>query len=106
MYPDHELLLPAYLDGPRDMLRYVRKPLFGREGANISIINGSHSFTTEGRFADGPWVYQSLAPVRCVDGNYAVLGSWLIDGEPAGLGMREAHDPVIRNTDRFVPHLF
>jgi glutathionylspermidine synthase len=69
-------------------------------------MNGSHGFETDGRFADGPWVYQGLAPVRYVDGNYAVLGSWLIDGEPAGLGMRESHDPVIRNTDRFVPHLF
>jgi glutathionylspermidine synthase len=106
MYPDHEFLLPAYLDGPRDMTRYVRKPILGREGANISIVNGSHGFETDGRFADGPWVYQGLAPVRYVDGNYAVLGSWLIDGEPAGLGMRESHDPVIRNTDRFVPHLF
>ncbi len=106
MYPDHELLLPAYLDGSRDMTRYVRKPLLGREGANVSIVNGSHSFETGGRFAEGPWVYQSLAPVRCVDGSYAVLGSWLIDGESAGLGMRESHDPVIRNTDRFVPHLF
>lgn len=106
MYPDHELLSPAYLDGPHDMSRYVRKPLFGREGANITLVNGSRTFETEGRFADGPWVYQGLAPVRCEDGNYAVLGSWLIDGEPAGLGMREAHVPVIRNTDRFVPHLF
>lgn len=106
MYPDHELLLPAYLDGPRDMTRYVRKPLFGREGANISIVNGGSSFETDGRFPDGPWVYQGLAPIRNVDGNYAVLGSWLIDGEPAGLGMRESRTAVIRNTDRFVPHLF
>jgi glutathionylspermidine synthase len=106
MFPDHEFLLPAYLDGPRGMTRYVRKPLLGREGANISIVNGSGSFETDGRFADGPWVYQGLAPIRYVDGNYAVLGSWLIDGEPAALGIRESHDPVIRNTDRFVPHLF
>jgi len=106
IFPDHELLLPAYLDGSRDMTRYVRKPLFGREGANITIVNGNQEFSTEGRYADGPWVYQGLAPVRCVDGNWAVLGSWLVDGEPCGLGMREARDPVIRNTDRFVPHLF
>jgi glutathionylspermidine synthase len=106
MYPDHELLLPAYLDGPREMTRYVRKPLFGREGANVSIVNGHNSYATAGRYAEGPWVYQGLAPVRSVDGNWAVLGSWLIDGQPGGLGMREAREPVIRNTDRFVPHLF
>lgn len=106
IFPDHELLMPAYLDGPRDMTRYVRKPLFGREGANISIVNGRDGCTTDGRYPDGPWVYQGLAPVRSVDGNWAVLGSWLVDGEPCGLGMREANQPVIRNTDRFVPHLF
>jgi glutathionylspermidine synthase len=29
-----------------------------------------------------------------------------VDGEPCGLGVREARTPIIRNTDRFVPHLF
>ena len=31
--PNHELLLPAYLDGPRNLKDYVAKPLYGREGA-------------------------------------------------------------------------
>jgi glutathionylspermidine synthase len=34
-----------------------------------------------------------------------VLGSWLIDGEPAGLGIRESDGPVTDNRSRFVPHL-
>lgn len=106
MYPGHELLLPAYLDGPREMTRYVRKPLFGREGANVTIVNDNAGFATDGDYADGPWVYQGLAPVRTEGGNWAVLGSWLVDGEPCGMGIREARQPVIRNTDRFVPHLF
>src|SRR6185503_529084 len=36
--PGHELLLPAYLDGPRDLTSYVRKPLLGREGQGIAVI--------------------------------------------------------------------
>ncbi len=106
LYPEHELLLPAYLDGPRHMRRYVCKPLFGREGANISLVDGDTSMATGGDFADGPWLHQALGPVIEADGNWAVLGTWLVDGEPCGLGVREARTPVIRNTDRFVPHLF
>ena len=106
IYPDHELLLPAYLDAPRRMDRYVQKPLFGREGANIRLVDGERSLTTDGIYGDGPWLYQGLGPVASVDGNWAVFGAWLVDGEPCGLGMREARTPIIRNTDRFVPHLF
>lgn len=106
LYPDHDLLLAAYLDGPRRMDRYVRKPLFGREGANISVVDGARSIATQGRFAAGPWVCQAIGPVAVTDGNWAVLGAWLVDGEPCGMGIREARTPVIRNTDRFVPHLF
>ena len=36
--PNHELLLPAYLDGPRNMQNYVRKPLLGREGNGVSVF--------------------------------------------------------------------
>ena len=106
LFPDHELLLPAYFDGPRGMRRHVRKPLFGREGANIRLVDGDTSMETGGRFGNGPWVYQAAAPVPCVDGNWAVLGAWLVDGEPCGMGIREARTPILRNTDRFVPHLF
>ncbi len=88
------------------MDRYVRKPLFGREGANIRLVNGKQSLTTDGVYGDGPWVYQGLGPVAYVEGNWAVLGAWLVDGQPCGLGMREGRTPIIRNTDRFVPHLF
>ncbi len=36
--PGHELLLPAYLDGPREMKEFVRKPIFGREGAGVEVF--------------------------------------------------------------------
>jgi glutathionylspermidine synthase len=35
-----------------------------------------------------------------------VIGSWVIDGEAAGMGIRESDGPVTNNTSRFVPHLF
>lgn len=103
----HELLLPAYLDDPRDLPGYVRKPLFGREGGGIALVrNGTTEFgSLEGGNAQG-YVYQALASMAEASGKIAVFGSWLVDGEPAGMGVRESNGPVTTNTSSFVPHLF
>ena len=105
--PGHELLLPAYLDGPHDMKSYVRKPVLGREGAGIAVVRDGTVVegTLTGESADG-YVCQQLASMATAAGNTAVFGSWLIDGEPAGMGIRESTGLVTNNTSRFVPHLF
>ena len=105
--PGHDLLLPAYLDGPRNLKDYVRKPLFGREGAGITVFRNwvADEGASDAAGTDD-FVYQRLASLASVDGNTAVIGSWLIDGEPAGIGMRESSRLVTTNISRFVPHLF
>jgi glutathionylspermidine synthase len=110
--PGHELLLPAYLDGPRKMQNYVRKPLLGREGNGVSIFRNwawvEGAAVDEAKIpqeADG-FLYQGLASMAQADGRTAVFGSWLIDGEPAGMGIRESAGMITGNTSRFVPHLF
>jgi glutathionylspermidine synthase len=111
--PGHELLLPAYLDGPRAMQNYVRKPLVGREGAGITVFRNwaeedraAAANQWDAKAADGNYVYQAMASMAQADGKTAVFGSWLIDGEPAGMGIRESNGLVTSNTSRFVPHLF
>ena len=111
--PNHELLLPAYLDGPRSMQNYVRKPLLGREGAGVTVFRNwawsegaAVDANISGQAGADPCVYQALAPMAQADGRTAVLGSWLIDGEPAGIGIRESDGLITTNTSRFVPHLF
>ena len=42
----------------------------------------------------------------CHDGNYPVFGVWMIDGEAAGLGIREDRRRITSNLSRFVPHFF
>jgi glutathionylspermidine synthase len=105
--PGHELLLPAYLDGPRELRSYVRKPLLGREGAGIAVVQDGKVIagSLDGNNAQG-YVYQALAPMAQAAGKVAVFGSWLIDGEPAGMGIRESSGPITNNTSCFVPHLF
>jgi glutathionylspermidine synthase len=51
-------------------------------------------------------VHQTLAQLAEVDGTFAVIGSWLVDWEPCGMGIRESKGLVTTNTSRFVPRLF
>ncbi|MFF3361366.1 glutathionylspermidine synthase family protein [Streptomyces misionensis] len=103
LYPGHPNLLPAHLDGPRDLAAtgYVAKPLLGREGEGITLHPpGSASATRPDACC-----YQQLAPLPVFDGNHVVLGAWVVDGEPAGLGIRESAGPVTDEYARFLPHV-
>jgi len=104
MFPNHPNLLPAYFE-PRGE-SYIRKPKLGREGANITIVRDGRSLVeTQGDYGDEGYVYQQLFELPNFDGNRPVLGSWIVDGEPAGMGIREG-GLVTGNTARFVPHVF
>src|SRR5205809_3678714 len=72
LYPNHPNLLPAYVDGPRDLARYVKKPKLAREGANITLVaettdRGAGApgviIETSGDYGEEGFVYQALAPV-------------------------------------------
>ncbi|MFD6415115.1 glutathionylspermidine synthase family protein [Streptomyces sp. NPDC060194] len=102
LYPGHPNLLPAYLDGPRDMAAYVAKPLLGREGAGVSVHQAGGP---EVAVAEGPLCYQEFAPLPDFDGNRVVLGAWVVEDEAAGLGIRESAGLVTDEYARFLPHV-
>lgn len=106
LFPESPYLLPAYLDGPRGMTDYVKKPILAREGANVEIHGG-------GQIAQGlknpcygseGYVYQTLAKVPNFEGHYPILGTWVVDGEAAGMGVRESQGLITDNQSAFVPH--
>ncbi|WP_166026738.1 glutathionylspermidine synthase family protein [Streptomyces chilikensis] len=104
LYPGHPNLLPAYVDGPREMASttgYVAKPLLGREGAGVTL----HEAGSGAPVREEPCCYQELAPLPSFDGNRVVLGAWVVDGEAAGLGIRESAGPVTDTYARFLPHV-
>ena len=106
LFPHHPNLLPAYLDDPRHLTEFVRKPLLSREGANITIHRNGNDVTTPGPYGAEGFVYQALAPQNSFDGHTPVIGSWYItDGGPAGIGIRESKG-ITTNLSRFVPHYF
>ena len=121
MYPGHPHLLPAFMDRRafEPGATVVAKPLLGREGANISITvlgqsgapHGAPLATSGGTYGEEGYVYQAHAPLAAAPGpdgttNYAVIGSWVIDGVSRGLGIREEAGLITHNRSRFVPHLF
>jgi glutathionylspermidine synthase len=105
LFPDHPNLLETYFDDPNGMTSYVEKPLFSREGANITIIeNGLITSETKGEYGDEGFVYQQLQKLPEFDGNFPVLGSWVIGGQAAGMGIREITSLITDNFSRFIPH--
>ncbi|MFF4151733.1 glutathionylspermidine synthase family protein [Streptomyces sp. NPDC001651] len=104
LFPDHPNLLPAHLDGPRDLADttgYVAKPLLGREGAGVTV----HEKGAPAEVRDEPCCYQQLAPLPAFDGNHVVLGAWVVEDEPAGLGIRESSGLITDEYARFLPHV-
>ncbi len=104
LFPGHPQLLPAAFE-PLD-LPYVQKPLFSREGANIRLVTQQGAYQTSGPYGQGGFVYQKYQAPPNFDGHYPVIGSWIIGNQPAGMGIREDHNPVTSNTSRFIPHFF
>ncbi len=107
LFPGHPNLLPAYETADALGSRYVRKPKLSREGANVTWIEGGVAVEeTEGDYGEEGYVYQAIAEPRNFDGNYPVFGVWVVDHEPAGLGIREDSRRITGNLSRFIPHFF
>jgi len=107
LFPQHPNLLPcAFEPGPLGD-SYVKKPRLSREGANVSVVlRGQVTAEAEGPYGAEGFVYQALAPLPAYDGNYPVIGSWVVGDVPCGIGIREDRSPITKNSSRFVPHYF
>lgn len=109
LFPNHPNLLPAWLADNHPALpeKYVIKPLFSREGANIEIFHGDKRIAA----VDGPYgsegkIIQAFCPLPKFDQSYTVIGSWLINDKPAGMGLREDNALITQDLSRFYPHAF
>lgn len=109
------LLLPAYFaDDPRAAeltgTGFARKPLLGREGSNVELVapGGEVLEGRGGRYGAEGWVVQQLCPLPDFAGpdgpHHPVLGTWVVDGEAAGLGIRESDGLITDDLSFFVPH--
>jgi len=108
--------LPTYLDRPGDGAAYVRKPVLGREGIGVAIVDGAGTEIARGEravpaIAEQPVVYQRYvrAPrrrVRRADGlevdGEELTTCFVVAGRPSAVGMRIG-GPVTDSWSYFAP---
>jgi glutathionylspermidine synthase len=102
-------LLTAYFeDDPRKAelgTSFARKPLYSREGANVLLVRDAQVLERdEGPYGSEGYVRQALATLPEHEGNHAVVGSWIVGDEAAGICLRESVSRITSNAARFVPH--
>ncbi|RCU49496.1 glutathionylspermidine synthase family protein [Corallincola holothuriorum] len=105
----HPNLLPSYFEGEQKAdlgNSYCKKPLFSREGANISLIeDGKPTLAVGGEYGEEGYIYQSLSPLPRFNESFTLIGSWVVGHEAAGLTIREDNSLITKDTSRFVPHV-
>lgn len=117
MYPNHPNLVPTYAGRQGDLVNWVRKPIFGREGDGIQVHAPDYEVFArdeeDEHFIHAPeseFVYQQYVPTPRYTGimqpkNHPVLGVWMVNGQAVGIGIRESDGPITDYYCRFTPHL-
>lgn len=104
LYPNHPLLLEAS-DKPLAGKKCVKKPIFGREGANVSVIeaDGTTSAHKDGEYGANRAVYQEFYEFnKDAQGNNYQAGVFFAY-EGCALGYRRGGE-IIDNYSKFVGH--
>lgn len=110
LFPDSPYVLPCYLSRPENGV-FCKKPVYSREGHNVSVLEIKNweervrVAETAGDYNAGAYVYQEYVAPTVYSGRYPVIGSWVIGGEPGGIGIRENRTEVTDNLSEFVPHI-
>jgi glutathionylspermidine synthase len=129
LFPGHPNLLPAFTR-QEDLVAYQKekglpqdyavKPIFGREGSNVTLVKDGRTMDrTDGTYGVEGLIYQQLATLPDFGGHYPLIGSWVTGGMPTdpslpshprggkacGMGIREG-GLITKNLSRFVPHYF
>ncbi|WP_273404207.1 glutathionylspermidine synthase family protein [Campylobacter avium] len=103
LYPNHPLLLETS-DKPLKGKKCVKKPMFGREGANVSILdeNGDVIQENGGEYSNNKFIYQEFTELNSKGENYYQAGVFFAY-EACGLGFRKG-SLIMDNFAKFVAH--
>jgi glutathionylspermidine synthase len=109
MEPGHPNLLPTFFDedsrAAEAGTRCARKPIWSREGANITLFDGDNILgQSGGTYGAEGYVRQALAALPEFSGNFPVVGSWIVGEQAAGMGIREDTTCITTDRARFIPH--
>ncbi|MCC2614921.1 glutathionylspermidine synthase family protein [Aestuariibacter halophilus] len=108
-FEGHPNLLPAWFEHapPAEIPDgWVRKPLFSREGANITLqAPGKPAVSAPGPYGEEGYIYQAYAPLPRFGNNHTLIGAWLVDDQPAGISVREDSSLITQDLSRYLPHI-
>lgn len=108
--------------------KWVVKSLYGREGFDVKVVDKSklesqsldNNTTKEAYFSNdlhdkrnpnithhiNNAIYQSFSESVLLDDNFITIGSWTVNGTPAGFTVRETKENVLNDDNsHFVPHM-
>ncbi len=105
LYPNHPLLLKTSFQ-PLQNAAQVKKPLFGREGANVEILNENGEITAKngGEYANQKFIYQELAQFATDENGLNYQAGVFFAFEGCALGFRKG-GAIIDNFSKFVGHI-
>lgn len=104
LFPDSPYLLKSAFEPLKE--KYVKKRMFGREGANIDIVdeNGAIVNSTDGIYDEYKAVYQEYtAFARDEEDNYYQAGVFYSDGA-CGVGFRRGKE-ILDDMSQFIGHV-
>ncbi len=105
LYPNHPLLLESSFE-PLEGKKQVKKPVFGREGGSVTILdeNGQESEGIEGDYDSHKMVYQAYTELASdIEGQSYQAGVFYAY-EACGLGFRKG-GKILDNMSKFVGHI-
>jgi glutathionylspermidine synthase len=109
MFPGHPNLLPSYFEDELHLAtqsKLVKKPIFSREGANVSFIeNGKTVLSAQGPYGEEGFIYQEYFPMAKFADNHTLIGSWLVGDKAAGISVREDASVITQDLSRYLPHI-
>ena len=105
LYPYHPLLLQTE-SHPITHKKSVSKVLFGREGANVSILEkgGEVLEKVDGDYEEQKKIYQEYVEFPTDTDGFSYQAGVFYAGEPCGLGFRRG-GKILDNTAQFVGHI-
>ncbi len=107
MYPDYPCLLDTQFEATSVLQQkgYVIKPIVGRCGDNISIVDKRENLLekTGGKFEDRDQIYQELFPLAQLGERYIQISTFIVAGHYAGACVRTDRSSIIRGKSDIWP---
>jgi len=105
LYPNHPLLLESSFE-PLEGQKQVQKPVFGREGGNVSILdkNASKLASVDGDYGNHKMIYQAYTQLATDAQGDSYQAGVFYAYEACGLGFRKG-GKILDNMSKFVGHI-